>query len=325
MVKNTEIFEDKDMINFKKFNYENKFIGGQIGSSSPEGPQSVIGATANLLKEMTMGVVRIANVLTTNTIKNANNTGEAFAKMSAYTIGTYVDNSLEFMLNATMGNEFSNKSIQELSQISIDKMKKLTEVSREIVKDPKAQEIFREIGVLIGDVLENVMMTAREPLKKVTVTAITMGREVGGETLSGITKFGVDMVSVLLSEIPVVGGVVDLTIAVGRAFNASMKAFKDGTRNSIMMMNIMNKLISDILPPIDLFVTKGLVTKNKLSGFAKKVVDTMNSTSNSISSTKVGGKKNKKKKHDIIDDILRKTIKGGKKIKCHRKRTIKRR
>lgn len=288
-----------------EFIFSSKMKGGANTDTDKE-PQTITGAITGLAQEATKGVTRIGDVVVKGAITNTSNMGEAVAKTTVATIGKYVDGAVSSLIS----DDIKDKSVAELSKLSIAKLKKLVEVGSEIAKDPEAKEILREVGKVLGDLIQNMMETAREPLKKASTTALDIGRDVGGETLSGATKFGVDMVSVIVSEIPFVGGIADLFIAIGRAFNSMMKASKLGTQNSFMVIDIINKLIAEILPKINTSVDSGIKIKHKLGGITKRIVTTLNKATKSIRS---GGKKSISKNMDIIEELFKRTIKNKKK------------
>lgn len=292
-----------------EFIFSSKMKGGadpdDDNNNSDKEPQTITGAITGLAQEATKGVTRIGDVVVKGAITNTSNIGEAVAKTTVATIGKYVDGAVSSLLT----DDIKDKTVAELSKISIAKLEKLVEIGSQVAKDPEAQEILREVGKVFGDLIQNVMETAREPLRKASTTALDIGRDVGGETLSGATKFGVDMVSVIVAEIPVVGGIVDLFIAIGRAFNSMMKASKLGTQNSFMVVDIVNKLIAEILPKINTSVDSGIDIKHKLSGITDRIVSTLNGATKSIQS---GGKKRSHKNMDIIEELFKRTLKKKK-------------
>ena len=281
------MFQDNELIRFPqsgggwslKYNTEEEHT---------KGPESISGALYNLAQESAQGVTRIGSVIGESAIENMSRTGEAVTKAGLLAADKYMD----WTIDATLGNEINNKTIEEMVEISVSKVKKLADTAAEVAKDPEAKKAMKQTGKVIGDLMVNVINTARAPLKQATGRAIDIVNDVGGETLSGATKFSVDMVSVVASEIPVLGGIVDLTIAVGRAFNSGMKAFRKGTGNAIEVGEIMNKLISEIIPKIDTSVDSGIEVKHTLEGITKRITGSINSTSNAINDVSSGVRSN---------------------------------
>jgi hypothetical protein len=277
------MFRENELISFHQ-NGGGWSLKYNTDEEDTKGPESISGALYNLAQESAQGVTRIGSVIGESAIENMSRTGEAVTKVGLLAVDKYMD----WTIDATLGNEINNKTIEE----------KLADTAAEVAKDPEAKKAMKQTGKVIGDLMVNVIDTARAPLKQATGRAIDIANDVGGETLSGATKFSVDMVSVVASEIPVLGGIVDLTIAVGRAFNSGMKAFRKGTGNAIEVGEIMNKLISEIIPKIDTSVDSGIEVKHTLEGITKRITASINSTSNAINDVSTGVRSN-------IDDIAK--------------------
>jgi len=325
-------FGEDDMINIGKKGggWALKYTSDKADN---EGPETITGAITNLAQESFRGVTRIGSILGEGAVENMTKTGEALAKYGLFAIGK----SMDLTINNTIGSEIDNKTVEEVAEIAMKKLNKVIDVLVDMAKDPEMKELLKKVGKTIGELLQNVLETAREPLKQATVKAIDIGKDVGTESLAGATSFAVDMTSVVASEIPVLGGLVDLTIALGRAFNSGMKAFKKGSGNAIEVATIANKLISEIIPKIDTSVDDGIEIKNKLTSISQRFVGMINGTSNTVedlsksvrsniddvvknqpdSNKSVGGKKkqNNRKKDDIIEFMVHMTRKkrGGRK------------
>lgn len=310
-----KFFEENDIINVNQRGGSNEEDQGNKGhwefgikyikpknDKGETGPDTIFGALKNLAQQTFKGATRIGNVIGEGAIEQVNKTGEALTKYGLFVVGKALDTSID----TTLGNDINNKSIEEITQEAIKKMQRVTDILGQMAKDPEVKELLRKVGQIIGDLLKNTLETAREPLKKATVTAIDIGKDVGHETLGGITRFAVDMVSVVTSEVPVLGGIVDLAIAIGRAFNSGMAAFKQGTGNTIMVAEIANKLISEVLPKIDTAVDDGIETKRKLQSISNRFVNMINGTSSSVENVSSGIK-------DATEDIVKPTKGGGKK------------
>lgn len=259
-----------------------------------KGPESISGALYNLAQESAQGVTRIGSVIGESAVENISKSGEAVTKMGLLAAGKYMD----WTIDSTLGDEINNKTVEEMVEISVKKIKKLADTAAEVAKDPEAKKALKLTGKVVGDLMLNVIDTAREPLKQATGRAIDIANDVGGETLAGATKFSIDMVSVITSEVPVLGGIVDLTIAIGRAFNSGMKAVRKGTGNAIEVSEIMNKLISEILPKINTSVDSGIEVKQSLEGIVKRITGSINTTSNVINDVSSGVRNN-------IDDVAK--------------------
>ena len=286
-------FGEEDMINIEKKGggWALKYTSDKADS---EGPETITGAITNLAQESFRGVTRIGSILSESAVENMTKTGEALAKYGLFAVGK----SIDLTINNTIGSEIDNKTVQEVSELAMQKLKKVIDVLVDMSKDPEMKELLKKVGKTIGELLQNVLETAREPLKQATVKAIDIGRDVGSESLAGATSFAVDMTSVVASEIPVLGGLVDLTIALGRAFNSGMKAFKKGSGNAIQVATIMNTLISEIIPKIDTGVNDGIEIKNKLMSISQRIIGMVNGTSNTIKDLSKGVRSN-------IDDVVK--------------------
>ena len=137
-----------------------------------------------------------------------------------------VNNILNFVLDSTGNEDIINKPWQELSPELNKKLILLAGVLKEMSENPATKEAIKEAAKTIAVNTVELMEVIEPDINKVTDQAVHMINDVASKSAHGMASTGVSVAQAFIAEIPVVGGILDLMIAIGKGFNALMKVFK---------------------------------------------------------------------------------------------------
>lgn len=105
----------------------------------------------------------------------------------------------------------------------IDKNKQFV---KNILRDPEIRKAFIEIIDVYAELLIEVLDISAPMMEEIVDDFWDTMNKVGEKSMSGLVNTGINMTTAAVSEIPVVGGVIDLVIAITKAFNYYIAATK---------------------------------------------------------------------------------------------------
>lgn len=192
--------------------------------------------------------------ITTNLLQTGLNEASKIGKIavntgiqaSEYMINTIID----FVLDATGNNNLIDKSWQELSPELNKKLLLFAAVLKELSENPATKEAIKEIAKVVAVSMVELMKEIEPDIDMITDQTMTMFKEIANKSVHGATATGISVLQAFLAEIPFVGGILDLTIAIGKGFNALMKVFNVlvsrssdiGTKGTQTIINTSDKL-----------------------------------------------------------------------------------
>lgn len=195
-----------------------------------------------------------SNSITTNLLQTGLNEAGKIGKIavntgiqaSEYMINTIID----FVLDVTGNNDLIDKSWQELSPELNKKLLLFAAVLKELSENPATKAAIKETAKVVAVSMVELMKEIEPDIDMITDQTITMFKEVASKSVHGATATGISVLQAFLAEIPFVGGILDLTIAIGKGFNALMKVFNVlvshsgdiGTKGTQTILNTTNKL-----------------------------------------------------------------------------------
>ena len=195
-----------------------------------------------------------SNSITTNLLQTGLNEAGKIGKIavntgiqaSEYMINTIID----FVLDVTGNNDLIDKSWQELSPELNKKLLLFAAVLKELSENPATKAAIKEIAKVVAVSMVELMKEIEPDIDMITDETITMFKEVASKSVHGATATGISVLQAFLAEIPFVGGILDLTIAIGKGFNALMKVFNVmvshsgdiGTKGTQTIVNTTDKL-----------------------------------------------------------------------------------
>ena len=116
--------------------------------------------------------------------------------------------------------------IDQLSPELNKKIILMAGILKEISENPATREATKEIAEAIAVSVVEILQEIKPELDKITDQALVMLEEVGEKTVRGATSTGISVAQAFIAEIPWVGGVIDLMLALGKGFNAIMETYK---------------------------------------------------------------------------------------------------
>lgn len=233
----------------REVNDQNNIMRGGVDSpsdsSSTSNPQQVEKMADNLSKLIVQAQDIINNIEKTqksNLLSNSNNnnitnnllqTGlNEASKIGKIAVNTGIQASeymintiIDFVLDVTGNNNLIDKSWQELSPELNKKLLLFAAVLKELSENPATKEAIKEIAKVVAVSMVELMKEIEPDINMITDQTITMFTEIANKSVHGATATGISVLQAFLAEIPFVGGILDLTIAIGKGFNALMKVF----------------------------------------------------------------------------------------------------
>jgi hypothetical protein len=138
----------------------------------------------------------------------------------------FINKMIDLALDASGDKKILNTPLSELSPELNKKLLLLAGVLKELSKNPATKEAIKEIAQSIGVAMIEIMEEIKPDLDKVTDEAIELIDQVAVKSMRGATATGLSVTQAFLAEIPYVGGVLDLLLAIGKGFNSFMEVFK---------------------------------------------------------------------------------------------------
>ena len=194
----------------------------------------------NVIKKAQDKIEQLKSDITTNSYgeqnQDANTYDEVMSKSKEMGIAAFktgvkwgeeiINNMIDFGM-ATMGE--TNILDTPLDQLSPELNKKLLLIAgvlKELSDNPATREAIKEIAKAIGTTVIEIMKEIKPELDKITDEALEMVDKVAEKSARGATATGISVSQAFLAEVPFVGGVIDLMIAIGKGFNAFMEVYK---------------------------------------------------------------------------------------------------
>jgi hypothetical protein len=143
-------------------------------------------------------------------------------KWSADFISDMIDMGMEMTGEANI----LDTPVDELSPKLNKNILLLAGLLKEVSENPATREAVKEVAEAIAISIIEILDEIRPALNEVTDKSIDMLEEVGMKSVRGATSTGISVAQAFIAEIPWVGGIIDMMIAIGKGFNVLMEAFK---------------------------------------------------------------------------------------------------
>ena len=197
--------------------YEIKQSGGNINNT---GSNSV--ATTGSNSVATTGSVSNAEIMSI-----ANDAFETASKVAVKKIGDLLNYSLE-KASEFFGNEdILNTPYNELSPQLNKKIILIASLLNQILNNPATKESIREIAQIIASSLVELLREIQPDVDEVTEQAVFMLKKSAEKFSRGASNTGLAVAMSALGEIPYLGGIIDLVIAIGKGFNTLSGTFSE--------------------------------------------------------------------------------------------------
>lgn len=216
----------------------------------------------------------------------------------------FINRMIDLALDAVGEGDIVNTPWNKLSPDLNKKLLLFATILKELSDNPATKEAVREIAESVAVSLVDILEELQPEVNKVTDQVIKMLKDVASKSVKGATSTGLSIAQAFLAEIPFVGGILDLMIAIGKGFNALLATYKilitrsaqlgvQGVQTIVNTENTVNQGVNRV--------------KNTINNVSKRVENNLNNES----SIQSGGQSIKHTRGGITrcEKRLRKSIK----------------
>ena len=201
----------------------NKLIGGVGPNNGPS--QGTVGANAGAeTADTSLG--EEGKQLAMKTLHVMKDIGEFGLKMGIKWYGDVMVKLVDTVMELTGEEDILNTPIDKLSPELNKKILVLAGVLKGVSTNPVTKQAVKEIAQSVAITMIEVLKEIRPEVNKVADQGTEMLEEVSEKFVAGATGTGISVIQSFLAEIPFVGGMIDLFIAIGKGFNTLAKTYK---------------------------------------------------------------------------------------------------
>ena len=197
----------------------NKLIGGVGPSTGPS--QGTVGAET---ADTSLG--EEGKQLAMKTLHVMKDIGEFGLKMGIKWYGDVMVKLVDTVMELTGEEDILNTPIDKLSPELNKKILVLAGVLKGVSTNPVTKQAVKEIAQSVAITMIEVLKEIRPEVNKVADQGTEMLEEVSEKFVAGATGTGISVIQAFLAEIPFVGGMIDLFIAIGKGFNTLARTYK---------------------------------------------------------------------------------------------------
>ena len=197
----------------------NKLIGGVGPSTGPS--QGTVGAET---ADTSLG--EEGKQLAMKTLHVMKDIGEFGLKMGIKWYGDVMVKLVDAVMELTGEEDILNTPIDKLSPELNKKILVLAGVLKGVSTNPVTKQAVKEIAQSVAITMIEVLKEIRPEVNKVADQGTEMLEEVSEKFVAGATGTGISVIQAFLAEIPFVGGMIDLFIAIGKGFNTLARTYK---------------------------------------------------------------------------------------------------
>jgi hypothetical protein len=195
-------------------------IGGALENTKPVNSPTSSPSSSSL--EEQAGTPSLSGVA----LDKAKDVGEALGKTGLKWSAEAMNNLIDYVMTATGEEAILDTPIDELSPELNRKVLILGDILKELAKNPATKEVIKETANVVADSADDFIDEMREPAIKIADHSIDLMKSVAEKFVSGATATTLSVVQSFLAEIPWIGGILDLFIAVGKGFNTLMGTYR---------------------------------------------------------------------------------------------------
>jgi len=257
----------------------NKLIGG-VGPTA-QSRQEPVGADANAGANTDTSLGEEGKQLAMKTLYVMKDIGEFGLKMGIKWSGDVMVKLVDTVMELTGEEDILNTPIDKLSPELNKKILVLAGVLKGVSTNPVTKQAVKEIAQAVAVTMVEVLKEIRPEVNKVADQGTEMIEEVSAKFVAGATGTGISVIQSFLAEIPFVGGIIDLFIAIGKGFNTLAKTYKvfvDKSGNMVVTSAQTIKNTEDT-------AMKG---KDRIMGAVENVTNTINAEKPIISDVPTG-------------------------------------
>jgi hypothetical protein len=201
----------------------NKLIGGVGPNNGPStgSGQETVGAETD---DTSLG--EEGKQLAMKTLHVMKDIGEFGLKMGIKWSGDIMVKLVDTVMELTGEEDILNTPIDKLSPELNKKILVLAGVLKGVSTNPVTKQAVKEIAQSVAITMVEVLKEIRPEVNKVADQGTEMLEEVSEKFVTGATGTGISVIQAFLAEIPFVGGMIDLFIAIGKGFNTLARTYK---------------------------------------------------------------------------------------------------
>ena len=217
--------------------------------------------------------------------------GEIFSKAKDLTVvglktgiqwyGNTLSKLIDMGMEMTGEKRILDTPINQLSPDLNKKVLLLAGVLKELSTNPATKQAVKEIAQAIAVTVVEILKEIQPQVNKVTDQATDMMEQVSEKLVTGATGTGITVAQAFISAIPLVGGVINLMIAIAKGFNTLMMTFK-------VFMNKSSPMVLTAAHTIKDTEDTALQGQKRIMGAVDNAANTINQANQTPSSLKGG-------------------------------------
>lgn len=174
----------------------------------------------------TESLIDSAKSMGSETASQLKDIGIASVKTGIKWSGDFINDMIEMGMEMTGEANILDTPIDELSPELNKNILLLAGVLKEVSENPATREAVKEVAQAVAISIIEILDEIRPEVNEVTDKSLEMLEEVGIKSVRGATATGISVAQAFIAEIPWVGGIIDMMIAIGKGYNVLMEAFK---------------------------------------------------------------------------------------------------
>ena len=184
--------------------------------------------------------------------------------------GTYVyKESVIYSIDYFFGRDITGADYKDLTEEVKEKLILSARMAAQISEDPEAMANLKETGKISAEIMRDILEEMEEPLEDMTNEAVDMLEFICRTLAAAGVDITIGMIGAGLGQIPFIGGLINIIIATGRAFNDSMKAVSRTGKS----FGRFGELISSAPEPA---LDRAIEGKQKLLNLQGKITNSIN-------------------------------------------------
>ena len=153
---------------------------------------------------------------------------------------------INFILKSTTGDALLGEGGKAGRENINQRLLLLTAVLQQLANDPLARKAIQDLSKEVTQETLEIIDITKPDIDKIVAEILTLINDVAAKSAAGLTSTVINVAMSVLGEIPFIGGLIDLTISIGRGFNALMKVtnvFVTKSSNAtVQMAELKNKI-----------------------------------------------------------------------------------
>lgn len=184
--------------------------------------------------------------------------------------GTYVyKESVIYSIDYFFGRDITGADYKDLTEEVKEKLILSARMAAQISEDPEAMANLKETGKISAEIMRDILEEMEEPLEDMTNEAVDMLEFICRTLAAAGVDITIGMIGAGLGQIPFIGGLINIIITAGRAFNDGMKAVSKTGKS----FGRFGELISSAPEPA---LDRAIEGKQKLLNLQGKITNSIN-------------------------------------------------